>query len=299
MDAGPGPGRRRAAGLFWAGVTVCIFAGWFVVTRVAVTHVLRSWDIAALRFGVGLLVLAPLLRRRPFPPRAWREGAVFSVLWGAPFVLLLGFGVQRTSAGEASAITPTLTPLFSGLFAWAMLKQRPGRARFAGFAAIGAGVVALVLVNAASGGAPDPLGLLCLVSASAVWAVYTVLFRSSRLDPVQSAWLICFWSCLAFLPVYLGLGLSHLHLASWDELLVQGVYQGVLMSAVGIVTFNRAAVLLGPTGATSVVALLPAVAAALAVPVLGEVPGLLQALSITVIAGGVLLAARPDKPAAS
>jgi hypothetical protein len=38
-----------------------IFSGWFVVTRFSVTHELRTWDVMALRFGVGAVLLFPFL----------------------------------------------------------------------------------------------------------------------------------------------------------------------------------------------------------------------------------------------
>ena len=37
------------------------FSGWFVVTRFSVTHDLRIWDVKALRFGGGGLILLPVL----------------------------------------------------------------------------------------------------------------------------------------------------------------------------------------------------------------------------------------------
>jgi drug/metabolite transporter (DMT)-like permease len=109
-----------------------------------------------------------------------------------------------------------------------------------------------------------------LAAAAAMWAVYTLLFRGSGLTPIQVAALICIWSALFFIPAYLFLGLSRFALASSGEIVLQVVYQGVLMSGVAIVTFNRAVSQLGPAAATAIIALLPAVAAMLAIPVLGR-----------------------------
>jgi drug/metabolite transporter (DMT)-like permease len=76
--------RDILSGFAWAAVTVTIFAGWFVVTRFGVTHDLRVWDITALRFGVGALILLPVLFGRigRLPTGAWIEGLLFSALWG-------------------------------------------------------------------------------------------------------------------------------------------------------------------------------------------------------------------------
>ena len=62
---------RRAAGFLWATLSVLIFSGWFVITRFSVTRELGIWEIMALRFGGGALVLAPIIlsvAARPVAP---------------------------------------------------------------------------------------------------------------------------------------------------------------------------------------------------------------------------------------
>ncbi|KZD09723.1 DMT family transporter [Oceanibaculum pacificum] len=286
--------RKRFAGLLWAALAVLIFAGWFVITRFSVTRELRIWDITALRFGIGAILLAPVLirRRATLPPAAWREGLAFALLWGTPFVLLVALGLSLTSAAQAASIAPTLMPLFAGIFAWAFLGERQGPHRWAGYAAIFAGLCLLILAGAAAHGPPSAAGLGALAAAAAMWAVYTLLFRKSGLTPIESAALICFWSATIFLPAYLLLGLSRLSQASASEIALQSVYQGVLMSGVAIFTFNRAVSLLGSSAATAIIALLPAVASLLAVPVLGEIPSGVECAAIAIIVVGVLLASR-------
>lgn len=287
--------RRRLAGFALAALSVTIFAGWFVVTRFSVTRELRIWDITALRFGIGAVLLAPGILRRGarLPFAAWRQGLLFTLLWGAPFVLLVALGLRLTSAAQAASVTPTLMPVFAGLLAWAFLRERQGRVRWLGYGAILAGLAALVAAGAAGHGAPSLAGFGALALAAAMWAVYTLLFRRSRLTPIQAAALICVWSALLYLPAYLLLDLDRFRLASTGEIALQAGYQGVLMSGVAIGTFNRAVALLGSAAATAVIALLPAVASLLAIPVLGEIPTPLEGAAIAVIVGGVLLAARP------
>lgn len=297
-DATPAA-RTWLAGVLWAALTVTIFAGWFVVTRFSVTRELRLWDVTALRFGIGALILAPWLLRRGhrLPAAQWREGLLYACLWGLPFVLLVALGLQRSSAGRAAAIVPTLMPVFAGVMAALLLGQRQGRTRWFGYAAIVLGIVGMLAAGAAAPGHVDAPGLATLACASAMWAVYTLLFRRSALTPVQSAALICFWSALLFLPVYLLGGLSRLALASPGEIALQAVYQGVLMSGVAIVSFNRSVALLGPAAATAITALIPAVATLAAIPVLGEWPAPAEAAALAVVVGGVLLAARTVAPA--
>lgn len=286
---------RRTAGILWAAVTVLIFSGWFVVTRFAVKRELGIWDVTALRFGIGAVILAPAVLRRGgrLPLAAWREGLVFALLWGVPFVLLVALGLQLTSAAEASSIAPTMMPVFVGLFGWAFLGERPGWMRRVGYLGIVAGVAGLIAAGADARGSTSVAGLAALAGASAMWAVYTLLFRRSGLTALQAGALICIWSAGLYLPVYLLLGLSRFGLASTGEIALQVVYQGILMSGVAIVTYNRAVSLLGAAAATAIIPLIPATASALAVPVLGETPSAAECAAIVVIVLGVLLASRP------
>jgi drug/metabolite transporter (DMT)-like permease len=202
--------RPRLSGFFWAALSVTIFSGWFLVTRFCVTRELRIWDITALRFGIGALLLAPAVLRRGsrLPIAAWRDGVVFVLLWGAPFVLLVALGLRLTSAAEAASVEPTLMPVFAGVFAWVFLRQLQGRLRWFGYAAIVARLTCLILAPAIVHGAPNPAGVCALAAAAAMWALYTLLLRDSGLTPIHAAALICVWSALFFIPAYLFLGLS-------------------------------------------------------------------------------------------
>ncbi|WID95869.1 DMT family transporter [Bosea vestrisii] len=288
------PSRSLLAGFLWATLTVAIFAGWFVVTRFSVTRILNVWDLTALRYGIGAILLAPVLLR-DLPPRAWRNGFVFSVLWGAPFAALVALGVQMTSAGRAASVTPTLMPVFAGLLGWLLLRQPPGKIRLFGYAAIAAGLCGLILTATGGKGAPSLLGLGFLALAAAMWAGYTLLLRGSGLNPMQSAALICFWSGVIFVPVYLIFGIGHLAQAPKAEIAVQGFYQGVLMSIVALVSFNRAVALLGASAAAAMIALVPVVASLLAIVFLSEIPTGAEGVSIAFIVAGVLLATRPAR----
>jgi drug/metabolite transporter (DMT)-like permease len=284
----------RAAGFLWATLSVLIFSGWFVITRFSVTRELEIWDIMALRFGGGALVFAPfILRRRArLPVAAWREGLLLCFLWGLPFVLLVALGLRLTSAAQAASIAPAAMPVFAGIVGRIALGERQGSARWLGYGAIVLGLVCLVGAGVPLHGVPSALGLAALLGAALLWAAYTIVFRRSGLSAMQAAALICAWSAILFLPVYLLFGLSRLELASPSELAFQVIYQGLFMSCLAAVAFNRAVALLGPSAATAIIALLPVVASLLAIPVLGEVPLPAQWVAIIVIGMGVCLAAR-------
>jgi drug/metabolite transporter (DMT)-like permease len=284
----------RLRGAAWAAAALSIFAGWFVVTRLSVTHSLRIWDIVALRFGIGALVLLPVLvmRRRSLGWPDWREGFVLSLLWGAPFVVFVGGGLQLTSAEQASAVTPGLMPILTGLIAWTLLAERPARLRIGGYAIILAGLLLLLAPSWLRGQRIDPWGLLALALAALLWASYALRVRRAGLAAPVAAAFVCFWSALVYVPLYVASGVSRLAEAPARELLWQSFYQGALMSGIAIFAFNRAVALLGPVTAASVFGLVPVVVTVLAIPVLGEWPTPSEALAVVTVAVGVALAAR-------
>jgi drug/metabolite transporter (DMT)-like permease len=184
-------------------------------------------------------------------------------------------------------------PVFSGVLAAVLHREAQGRIRWSGYATIVLGLVVMVTAGAIAHGAPSVRGLAALVAAAAMWAAYTLLFRRSTLTPVQSAALICIWSALLFLPTYVLLGLSRLRFASAGEIALQAIYQGVLMSGVAIVSFNRSVALLGRAAATAIIALIPVVASLAGIPALRETPSVAEWVAIAAVVSGVLLVARP------
>jgi len=292
------PPVRWLRGLAFAAISVLIFSGWFVVTRFTVTHQLRIWDVTALRFGAGAILLAPVLLKQRLSAAAWLEGLLYSVLWGAPFVLLVATGLKLTTAAQASSIVPALMPVIAGLISWHLTKQRPASSTIWSYLAILTGLIALVASRPQTDGAINPWGYAALVLAALTWAVYSVRFRTSQLSALQSAALICFWSAVVFIPVYVGWNLSRLNQASTHEIVFQFVYQGVFMSGVALFAYNRAVAVLGSGAASAMMALVPVLATLLAVPVLGEVPSLLGVAAIIVISLGVVIAARRPFPVA-
>jgi drug/metabolite transporter (DMT)-like permease len=260
-----------------------------------VARELQIWGIIALRFGIGAVLLAPTVPRRGsrLPLAASREGLVSALLWRAPFILLAALGLKLTSAAQAASIVPTLMPVFAGVLAWSVLRQRQGRLRRFGYIAIVASLACLVTAGAAVHRAPNHAGIGALAAAAAMWAVYALSFRRSELMPIQAATLICLWSAVLFLPFYLFLGLGRFEAASGSEIALQAVYQGALMSGFAILTYNRVVFLLGPGAATAIIALLPVVPSVLEIPILGETQSTAECASIAVIVLGVMLALKP------
>src|SRR5262249_28931430 len=131
---------------------VSIWAGWSVLTRLAVTTRLDAWDIAALRFGVAGLLLAPVVVWRGLARDrlGWRGLAVIIAGQGAPYVLVAASGLQFAPARDQGALNPGSMPLFVALVAATALAEKLSISRKLGLSLIFAGVVVIIVRDAGS-----------------------------------------------------------------------------------------------------------------------------------------------------
>ncbi len=85
---------------------VSIWAGWSVMTRLAVTTGIDAWDIPTLRFGVAGLLLLPVVIRQglALDRLGWLGLTGLIVGTGAPYALLVAMGLRFAPAYDAGAL---------------------------------------------------------------------------------------------------------------------------------------------------------------------------------------------------
>lgn len=277
---------------------VSIWAGWSAVTRLAVTTELDAWDIAALRFGVAAVLLLPVVLRRGLliDRLGWRGLAMLVAGAGVPAVLLAATGLRYAPAHDHGALNPGCMPLFVTAIGVLFLGERPSSARRLGLALILAAVIILVGYHEAGWSPSRTLGHALFLATSLLWAGFTLVTRQARIAPLHAAALVAVGSSVIYLPVYFvwhGAGLARLPL---PDLAIQAVFQGVLVTVVSLVLYGRAIATLGAPGAAAFGALVPALSALFAIPVLGEWPSDPDWLAIALVSAGVYLASGGPLP---
>jgi drug/metabolite transporter (DMT)-like permease len=299
------PATRPARAAHWRGyalalAAILIWSFWPVWTRHGVTRSLTPEDIVLLRFGIGGALFLPILalQARSIAPRAWIAGLGLALCQGAPFVLLMAIGLRFAPAAHAASLTTGTAPLFAALLGALLLAEPIARGRWLGLALILVGAGALAAVDS---GPSVALGDLLFLAAAAMASIYIVFVPRARLTPVQAAALVSVYSLLIVVPAYLLIGGGRLAEAETAEIVLQGIYQGGLMAFASFILLNSAIKLLGSARASAVIALVPVFSLAFAIPLLGEWPTPIEALSAGIIATGVYLAAqgsRADRPRA-
>lgn len=284
----------RGAGCGLAAVS--IWASWSVVTRLAVTTNLDASDIVALRFGVAGLLLLPVLVRRGLARDrlGWLGLGVLVAGLGAPYALAAASGLRFAPAYDGGALNPGVMPLFVALIAATVLRERLSAARKLGLVLIATG--ALVIIGSHSGMSSTgwnparSFGDALFLLASFLTACGTVVMRRARLDPLHATALVSTGSLVLTLPVYPALYGTRLARMPLADFAFQAVFQGVVVTIIALFLYGRAVAVLGASRGAAFGALVPALSALFAIPLLGEWPNQTGWAGILLISAGVYLA---------
>jgi drug/metabolite transporter (DMT)-like permease len=287
-------------GVLWAALTVLIWAAYPVVTRLGVTQTLAPGDLFALRFGISALLFLPFLlwRASALPGGAWVKGIGLAACQGTLAGLVI-VGLAFAPASHASALVQGVVPAWLLVVGALFLGQRFGRRAAWTVALIAAGAAAMVL-GSIELDEQMLRGNALFLLASFLACGYILQVRHYRLSATATAALVAVYSAIAFLPWYFLAGGHSFAQASAGELVLQTVYQGVLIGCVSFIALNRAIAGLGCLRTGAFISAVPVLTAIIAVPVLGEYPSLVDCAALVLITLGVVLAARaPRKEDAS
>jgi drug/metabolite transporter (DMT)-like permease len=275
-----------------------IWAGWSAMTRLAVTTSLDAWDIPALRFGVaGLLLLTVVIRRGLARDRlGWLGLGGIIVGQGAPYALVAAVGLRFAPAYDQGALNPGCMPLFVALIAATIMGKKPARAQKLGLFLILSGALIIIVWHGSALSISRRFGDMLFLVASFLTACFTVIMRQAKLDPIHAAALVSTGSFVIYVPVYFlihGIRIVEVPLA---DLTVQVIFQGIVVTIIALVLYGRAVGILGASGGSAFGALVPALSALLAIPLLGEWPTTSGWIGIVLISGGVYLASGGPLP---
>ena len=289
--------RDRLVGAALALFAVAIWGGWIVSTRHAVAGHLTPAAVGWLRFVVPALVLAPWWLKVGLWPRGRLVPFLFCFMGsGGLFFLVVANAMRFVPAADVGPLLPGTMPLIVAAVSVLAFKERLGWLRAAGFACIALGVLTLGgrgLINSGDGAWR---GHLLLLTGAALWAGYTLAFPRTRMDARELVGLIGLWSCILLTPFGVPGVVAAVREGHSAEVLQLVLVQGVGSGVVALVAFGLAIEKLGSSRAAAFTGLVPALAAGLAVPLLGEHPDMAATIGILATGIGVVLASGALRP---
>ena len=285
--------KRERWGLL-CGATMALGASLsFVAARAGILGGLLAVDLIFARFIVAGAIMLPLLLRfgiRDFAGIGWRRALVLTLLGGAPFAMLQTGGYGFAPLAHGAVIAPSTVTIISTIGAALFLRERLGRNHLVGAAIV---LVGIVLIGwdglVQPSGERAWLGDLMFFASSVLWAGFTLLLRHWRVPALRATAVVSVLSFVIATPAYLGwMGTSHLLALPLGLLAFQGLVQGGLQGAVTIYAYSQAVMLLGVSRAVLFPAIVPAVTVLIGIPIVGEIPSVLQVAGLGLVTLGLL-----------
>ncbi|MEM6439840.1 MAG: DMT family transporter [Pseudomonadota bacterium] len=286
------PGAFPGAGTLAALSFVSIWATFILLSRFALGGSFTVAELLFLRLAPAALVLAPVMIRKGVIPKgqSWPRALTIMLGAGIGFPAVVIAGLQVAPASDAGPLAPGTLPFWTALATAVMMGERPGPRRLFGLGLIFVGALLVGVWGAVSGAEPGAWrGHIGFVTAAALWAVYTVVFRQSGLSPLHAAAIGMFWSTVFGLPILLWIGLPF-DGAAPVEIAVMGLLQGVLISVVALLAYGYAVQVIGASEAGAFGALTPILTLLGGVFLLDEPFGPAKVAGVCLVAAGVLFA---------
>jgi drug/metabolite transporter (DMT)-like permease len=165
------------------------------------------------------------------------------------------------------------------------------RRRVVGIAVVLLGLVLVSGVEASSMSLRASIGDAMFLAAGTLWAGFGIVLRKHRLDPLLATAVISISALISYVPAYIFIGRGQgLMLVAPSVLWIEVLVQGVIAGAGTLYTYSKMVSLLGPSRAAVFPALAPGLAALIAWPVLGHVPGLQETAGLLLVMIGLVIA---------
>ncbi len=287
------PERPRWKGFIAAATVITCWTGFNIVSRLGGKSALTPFDMAALRFAVSGVVMLPvfILARNALP---LRRLLAIAGSGGLLYALFAYSGFVFAPAAHAGIVVNGGVPLGSALLAWVWLQDRPSTRTFW---ALGLAATGVALLGISSLGTPHPdtprawAGDLCFAVAALLWAAYGLLVRVWHVRPIDAVSGIAVTSAILYLPVYALFLPKGLASASWQDILLQAGYQGIIAALIAAFSYAYATLSLGSGIASLMLAIVPGTSALLAVPLLDEPITAITGLGVLLVTFGAALGA--------
>ncbi|NMG66184.1 EamA family transporter [Azoarcus indigens] len=277
-------------------VVVC-WSGFNIVSRFGSTGTFTAFDLGALRFGVSAAIALPFFLRL-VPRREWPRHAALAACGGLGYALLVYSGFQFAPSAHAGVFVNGGIPLWTVILLAAGAGFPLSRRVLSALLLSSAG---LLLIGAESLLAPQHPGSwagdLLFFAAAGCWAAFGLLTRRWQIAPQRAVLGIASISAVIYLPAYLAFLPKAIGQASWQDLLLQGVYQGVVAAMLAAGMFSYATQKIGASQAAMALALVPAVSAVGASLLIDEAISPTAAVGILIVSAGALLGALQRNPA--
>lgn len=263
--------RVQLQGYLFVLITMCIWGGFTILSRLSAKWGIVAWDLTALRFAFAFVILLPiLLYQRNYQFLFKKQAIVLALVGGIGYCVTVYSGFYFSPAAHAAIFLNGFIPVCTALAAWLIYKQPFDRHMWVSIGVISISLIAMTYLLLMNSRQPFGVGDVLFVLGAMCWGVFSVLLRESNMTAWQAMCSVAIWSAILYLPVYWLFIPKHLAEVEPLHIAIQTLFHGVLVVIVATICYVEAIRRLGAFQAGSIVTLAPFIAAVLAIPLLNE-----------------------------
>ena len=261
----------RTQGYLFVCITMCIWGGFTILSRLNLHWHVSAWDLVAMRFAIAFLILMPVLIYKKDLAFLWHPRPVILALTGGlAYCLTVYTAFLHAPAAHAAIFLNGCIPLCTAVAAYLLFKQPFDKHTWLSLSIMLSALALMSYLMLHEQASAFGLGDILFFLSAVWWGIFTVLLKQWKLSAWYSMASVAIWSALIYLPIYILFIPKHFQEAEPVHLLVQGVFHGVLVVIIATLTYVAAIERLGAFKTGSIVTLAPFIAAIIAVPLLNE-----------------------------
>lgn len=261
----------RTQGYLFVLITMCIWGGFTIFSRLNLHWHVSAWDLVAMRFAIAFLILMPILIYKKDLAFLWHPRPVILALTGGlAYCLTVYTAFLQAPAAHAAIFLNGCIPLCTAVAAYLLFRQPFDKHTWLSLTIMLSALALMSYLMLHDQVSALGLGDLLFFISAVWWGIFTVLLKQWKLSAWHSMASVAIWSAIIYLPIYILFIPKHFQEAEPLHLLIQGLFHGVLVVIIATLTYVAAIERLGAFKTGSIVTLAPFMAAVIAVPLLDE-----------------------------
>lgn len=261
----------RSQGYLFVAITMVIWGGFTLSSRLNAQWGISAWDITALRFALAFCILMPILIYKKDTAFLWhKEPFLLAMIGGVGYCLTSYTAFHYVPAAHAAIFLNGFVPLCTAVAAWLLFKEAFDGHTWLSLLIMLSAVAGMSVLMYQETGVAFGLGDGLFFISAIWWGVFTVLLRHWKLSAWHSMAGVAIWSAIVYVPIYMLFLPKNLTTPTPIHLFGQVVFHGIFVVIIATLAYVEAIKRLGAFKTGSIVTLAPFMAAILAVPLLGE-----------------------------
>lgn len=261
----------RSQGYVFVAITMCIWGGFTITSRLNAQWGISAWDITALRFALAFCILMPILIYKKDTAFLWKKQPfLLAMIGGVGYCLTSYSAFHYVPAAHAAIFLNGCIPLCTAVAGFLLFKEPFDRHTWVSLMIMLAAIGIMSFLMYQETGIAFGFGDMLFFFSAIWWGIFTVLLRQWKLSAWHAMTSAAIWSALIYVPIYLVFLPKNLTEPQPLHLVLQVIFHGIFVVMIATLAYVEAIKRLGAFKTGSIVTLAPFIAAILAVPLLNE-----------------------------